>query len=52
MVCATDYQGLGTPGMHQYTVNITNARDGVYMARAAAKLDTGAGATLGCAGWS
>lgn len=52
VVCATDYQGLGTPGMHQYTVNITNARDGVYIARAAAKLDTGAGATLGCAGWS
>ncbi len=52
VVCATDYQGLGTPGMHQYTVNITNARDGVYIARAAAKLDTGAGTTLGCAGWS
>ncbi len=52
VVCATDYQGLGTPGMHQYTVNITNARDGVYMARAARELDAGAGTTLGCAGWS
>jgi len=52
VVCATDYQGLGTPGMHQYTVNITNARDAVYMARAARSLDVGAGTTLGCAGWS
>lgn len=52
VVCATDYQGLGTPGMHQYTVNITNARDAVYLARAARTLDAGAGTTLGCAGWS
>lgn len=52
VVCATDYQGLGTPGMHQYTVNITNARDAVYLAHAARKLDVGAGTTLGCAGWS
>ena len=52
VVCATDYQGLGTPGMHQYTVNISNARDGVYMAHAARKLDAGAGTALGCAGWS
>ncbi len=52
VVCATDYQGLGTPGMHQYTVNITNARDAVYLARAARKLDVGAGTALGCAGWS
>lgn len=52
VVCATDYQGLGTPGMHQYTVNITNARDAVYIAHAARSLDAGAGTTLGCAGWS
>ena len=52
VVCATDYQGLGTPGMHQYTVNRTNARDAVYIAHAARKLDAGAGTTLGCAGWS
>lgn len=52
VVCSTDYQGLGTPGMHQYTVNITNARDAVYLARAARTLDAGAGTTLGCAGWS
>lgn len=52
VVCATDYQGLGTPGMHQYTVNITNARDAVYLARAVRDLDVGAGTVLGCAGWS
>ena len=38
--------------MHQYTVNITNARDAVYLARAARSLDVGAGTALGCAGWS
>lgn len=52
VVCSTDYQGLGTPGMHQYMINITNARDAVYLARAARTLDVGAGTTLGCAGWS
>ncbi|MGI9123467.1 MAG: lipase family protein [Mycobacterium sp.] len=52
VVAATDYQGLGTPGMHQYTVNRTNARDGVYAAHAARKLDAGAGNQVGCAGWS
>ena len=52
VVAATDYQGLGPPGMHQYTVNITNARDGVYAAHAARKLDIDAGTALGCAGWS
>ncbi|HPX36367.1 MAG TPA: lipase family protein [Mycobacterium sp.] len=52
VVVATDYQGLGTPGMHQYTVNITNARDGIYAAHAARKLETDAGTAVGCAGWS
>lgn len=52
VVCATDYQGLGTPGMHQYTVNVTNARDAVYLAHAARTLGAGAGTVLGCAGWS
>lgn len=52
VVCSTDYQGLGTPGMHQYLVNRTNARDGVYIAHAATKLDAGAGTTLGAMGWS
>jgi len=52
VVCATDYQGLGTAGMHQYTVNRTNARDAVFIAHAARQLDAGAGTALGCAGWS
>ena len=52
VVCATDYQGLGTPGMHHYGVNVSNARDGLYIAHAARHLDVGAGTALGCAGWS
>ena len=52
VVCATDYQGLGTPGMHQYTVNRTNARDAVNIAHAARQLGIGAGTALGCTGWS
>lgn len=52
VVCATDYQGLGSPGMHQYIVNRTNARDAVYIAHAVRALDVGAGRTLGCAGVS
>lgn len=52
VVCATDYQGLGTEGMHQYVVNRTNARDAVNIAHAARELDAGAGTRLGCMGWS
>jgi hypothetical protein len=53
VVCATDYQGLGTDGMHQYTINITNARDAVFIAHAARQLvEVDAGTQLGCAGWS
>ena len=52
VVCATDYQGLGTPGQHQYVVNRTQARDAVYLARAARQMPVGAGTKLGCAGWS
>jgi len=52
VVCATDYQGLGTDGMHQYVVNRTNARDAVNIAHAARELDAGAGTRLGCMGWS
>ena len=52
VVCATDYQGLGTPGMHQYEVNRSNALDAVAIARAAASLPVGAGTRLGCMGWS
>ncbi len=52
VVCATDYQGLGSPGMHQYNVNRTNARDAVFIAQAARHLDAGAGRALTCIGWS
>lgn len=52
VVAATDYQGLGTPGMHQYLLNRTNARDAVNSAHAARSMDLGTSTTLGCAGWS
>ena len=53
VVCATDYQGLGTPGQHQYMVNRTQARDAVYLVHAARTLgDVGAGIKFGSAGWS
>lgn len=52
VVCATDYQGLGTAGQHQYVVNRTQARDAVYLARVARQMDVGAGIKLGCIGWS
>ncbi len=52
VVCSTDYQGLGSPGMHHYNVNRSNARDAVYIARAARELGIGAGTALGCVGWS
>ena len=53
VVCATDYQGLGTPGQHQYVVNRTQARDAVYLVHAARKMDdVSAGTKFGCTGWS
>jgi len=53
VVCATDYQGLGSPGQHQYVVNRTQARDAVYLVHAAHKLDeVSAGTKFGGAGWS
>jgi pimeloyl-ACP methyl ester carboxylesterase len=52
VVCATDYQGLGTPGQHQYMVNRTQALDAVFLVHAARGLDVGAGTRFGCAGWS
>lgn len=52
VVCATDYQGLGTPGMHQYTVNRTNAIDGITIVRAARELGVDAGPRFAAAGWS
>lgn len=52
LVCATDYQGLGTEGMHQYIVNRTNARDAINIVHAARQMDLGAGATVAVLGWS
>lgn len=52
VICATDYQGLGTPGHHQYTVGRTNAIDGVNIVHAARELPVGAGTEFGTMGWS
>jgi hypothetical protein len=52
IVVATDYQGLGTPGVHQYTVNRTNALDAVNIVHAAREMSLGAGTKFGCIGWS
>jgi len=52
VVCATDYQGLGTPGKHQYAVNRTQARDTINIVHAARRLPVGAGTSVGCMGWS
>ncbi len=52
VVVATDYQGLGTPGVHQYTVNRTNAIDAVTIVHAARELPVGAGDRFGVIGWS
>lgn len=52
VVVATDYQGLGTPGMHQYTVGRTNATDAVTIVHAARELPVGAGHRFGVVGWS
>ena len=53
VVVATDYYGLGGPGVHQYIVGSTAARNGLDIARAARKLkDTNAGRDLLTFGWS
>jgi pimeloyl-ACP methyl ester carboxylesterase len=52
VVCATDYQGLGTPGRHQYTVGRTNALDAVNIIHATRELPVGAGTRFGAIGWS
>ena len=43
VVFAADYQGLGTPGIHQYNVNRTTALDALYAAHAAREMGIGAG---------
>lgn len=43
VVAATDYQGLGTPGVHPYLVGESEGRAVLDTARAARRLPTGAG---------
>ncbi len=53
VVVATDYYGLGGPGVHQYIVGSTAARNGLDIARAARQLEEAhAGMDLVTFGWS
>jgi Secretory lipase len=50
---ATDYQGLGTPGVHPYLVGVSEGRSVLDIARAARQLgDTGAGKKVALYGYS
>ena len=53
VVVATDYQGLGGGGKHQYVVSITQGHDAINAIRAAGSLkETGAGKKALIYGWS
>ncbi len=54
VVTATDYQGLGTPGVHQYTVGPTEAANVLDSVTAARGLGSavGAGTKIVLLGWS
>lgn len=53
VVTATDYQGLGTPGVHQYLVGATEARNVLDSVKAAKQISTaGAGDDVVTLGWS
>jgi pimeloyl-ACP methyl ester carboxylesterase len=53
VLVATDYQGLGGGGRHQYMVSVTQARDVIDSIRAAGALkDAGAGRQALIYGWS
>lgn len=52
VVVATDYQGMGTPGVHLYSANITNGIDAVTIVHAAREMAVGAGTRFGIIGWS
>lgn len=53
VVVATDYQGLGGGGKHQYAVAATNGRDVINSARAASSMtEVGAGKKTLAYGWS
>lgn len=53
VVVATDYQGLGGGGRHQYSVAISNGKDAINAARAAGAIkETGANKKALIYGWS
>jgi alpha-beta hydrolase superfamily lysophospholipase len=53
VVTATDYQGIGTPGVHQYVVGATEARNVLDSVKAAQQIDAaGAGDDVVVFGWS
>ena len=53
VIVATDYQGLGGGGKHQYAVAATNGRDLINSARAASSMkEVGAGKKTILYGWS
>ncbi|MFC4472003.1 lipase family protein [Streptomyces xiangluensis] len=53
VVVATDYQGLGTPGVHQYTVAVTETNNTLDSVRAARQItDTHANRKTAVLGWS
>jgi pimeloyl-ACP methyl ester carboxylesterase len=53
VVVATDYQGLGGGGKHQYVTSATQGRDAINAVRAAGSIkDTGAGKKALIYGWS
>jgi pimeloyl-ACP methyl ester carboxylesterase len=51
-VVATDYEGLGTPGVHPYLVGTSEGRSVLDMARAARKLDRHIGRSVAIIGHS
>lgn len=53
VVAATDYQGLGTPGVHQYVIGGTEARNVLDSVKAAQKIEAAhAGNDVVALGWS
>ncbi len=53
VIVATDYQGLGGGGKHQYTVSVSQAQDVINSIRAATQLkETGAGLKAILYGWT
>jgi fermentation-respiration switch protein FrsA (DUF1100 family) len=45
VVAATDYEGLGTPGLHPYVAGVSEGRGTLDAVKAARQLPTGAGTT-------